>query len=253
MLRGQRQLWRTDTYRYYRNCCFQAHAGSCRSILSATCAAHLLCLQSPQCYSWFISDLTATPCPMPLRVSKSAVGLVCKEINGAGRPGNGFPTPNHCEQHKLQQNWIHLKKTIISSPHPLTEHVYISNQSAWWWIFIECQKTIMGITHTLIREISADCQQKIHHSNRISLALKTTHNLSLWMYLYDTSLRRTELGKLLERVVKSQTRCIIASAHGSTTSGALPSPAFVQSILRASARCRAGQTAFTKLTSQGHV
>lgn len=72
------------------------------------------------------SDLTATPCPTPLQVSKSAAGFVCKERSGAGRPGNGFPTPNHCEQHKLQQNWIHLKKSIISSPRPLTERVYIS-------------------------------------------------------------------------------------------------------------------------------
>lgn len=60
--------------------------------------------------------------------SNPAAGLICKEINGLRRARGRLPTLNQCKQHKLLQKWVHSRKSIASSSHPLTEHVPVSLQ-----------------------------------------------------------------------------------------------------------------------------
>jgi len=143
-----------------------------------------------------------TPCPKPVQVSNPAAGFICKEIEGLRRARGGFPTPNQCKQHKLLQKCKNLKKSIIGSPILWQSMSWlvsksISSEINLYWVSRAYYRYYILINPGSLKEISTDCQQKIHQSNRTSSVLKKIHDLSLWVRLRDIPLCWAEPGKLL--------------------------------------------------------
>lgn len=81
-------------------------------------ASIIIAKLSTQSHSHTMSEASPVSNPAP----------TCKDINGLRITKGAFPTLNQRKQHKLLQKWVHLRKTIASSSHPLTEHVCLGLQ-----------------------------------------------------------------------------------------------------------------------------